>query len=43
MSVFICHHPGCPNEGIEYNFGDDHPATAECGGCKAILEPVKEN
>jgi hypothetical protein len=27
--------------GIEYNFVDGY-ASAECGGCKAVLEPIVE-
>lgn len=39
MSKFICKAPGCPNEGVIYDFGDDHPVKAECGGCHATLLP----
>ena len=42
MSIFICNLTGCPNEGVEYNFGEDGPEWAECGGCKARLEAVNE-
>ena len=37
MATFQCNASGCPNEGVIYDFGDDAPATAECGGCKAKL------
>jgi hypothetical protein len=35
--MFICNADGCPNMGVEYDFGDDAPAFAECGGCGARL------
>lgn len=41
MSVFICTKAECPNVGIVYDFGDEHPVKAECGGCKATLLPEK--
>lgn len=37
--MFICEKPECPNEGIVYDFGDDAPVRAECGGCKTVLLP----
>lgn len=39
MSIFICEAIECPNKGIIYDFGDDHPVRAECGGCHATLLP----
>jgi hypothetical protein len=42
MTIFICIKETCPNKGITYDFGDDHPVKAECGGCKATLLPEKE-
>lgn len=39
MSKFKCEETNCPNKGVEYTFEDDW-ATAECGGCKAILRPI---
>jgi hypothetical protein len=39
MSKFICTATDCPNEGIIYDFGDDNPVKAECGGCHATLLP----
>lgn len=42
MSRFICQIDGCPNKGIVYDFGDESPAWAECGGCKARLEAQSE-
>lgn len=42
MSIFICHNTNCANAGIVYDFGDDHPVKAECGGCHATLLPEKE-
>jgi hypothetical protein len=42
MSVFICIKDECPNKGIIYNFGDEQPARAECGGCHATLLPESE-
>jgi hypothetical protein len=43
MVKFICTATECPNAGIEYNFVDGY-TTAQCGGCKTILEAqlVKE-
>jgi len=38
MTTFICTETDCPNKDVEYNF-DGEIAIAECGGCKAILEP----
>ena len=37
--MFICEKAGCPNLGIVYDFGDDTPVRAECGGCKTVLLP----
>jgi hypothetical protein len=42
MSIFICNFAGCPNENIEYNFGEDSPEWAECGGCQARLESIND-
>jgi hypothetical protein len=42
MTIFICNFAGCPNEGVEYNFGEDTPVKAECGGCHATLLPIKD-
>jgi hypothetical protein len=42
MSIFICKKDGCPNEGVVYDFGDDHPVRCECGGCATILLPETE-
>lgn len=39
MAIFVCTKPGCPNEGITYDFGDDNPKRAECGGCHETLNP----
>lgn len=39
MSKFTCTAPECPNQGITYDFGDDHPVKSECGGCHATLLP----
>jgi len=39
MSIFICTKSDCVNKDIVYNFGDDAPAFAECGGCKTKLWP----
>lgn len=39
MTTFLCDEPSCPNADIEYNF-EDSLATAQCGGCGAILRPV---
>lgn len=38
MSVFICLNADCPNANVSYDFGDDGPTWAECGGCKARLD-----
>jgi ribosomal protein S27AE len=43
MSIFICDEDNCPNAGVIYNFGDDHPVRAECGGCQTTLLPEKED
>lgn len=44
MSIFICNADKCPNKGVVYDFGDDQPVKAECGGCHATLLPTaKEN
>lgn len=40
--MFICDNSECPNVGIVYNFGEDAPVRAECGGCKAVLLPQPE-
>jgi len=37
MSVFVCKQDTCPNKDVVYDFGDDNPPVAECGGCKAKL------
>jgi hypothetical protein len=37
MVTFTCNEKDCNNEGIDYNFFGE-PETAQCGGCKAILE-----
>lgn len=42
MSKFQCNIEECPNEGVEYDFGDDSPEFAECGGCHAILKPKEQ-
>jgi hypothetical protein len=42
MTIFICTKKGCPNEGVIYNFGDEQPARAECGGCHETLLPQEE-
>lgn len=42
MSKFVCNAAECPNLGFEYDFGDDSPEFAECGGCHATLLPVTE-
>jgi hypothetical protein len=39
MSVFICNTKDCPNANVIYDFGDEHPTTAICGGCHATLLP----
>ena len=39
MSIFICDEDFCPNAGVVYDFGDDSPESAECGGCKMVLFP----
>lgn len=39
MSVFICIKTDCPNKDVIYDFGDDNPLFAECGGCKTKLKP----
>jgi len=38
MVKFICNEQDCPNAGIEYFFVNGYD-TAECGGCKTMLEP----
>jgi len=42
MSIFVCNKADCPNFETVYDFGDDHPVKAECGGCHQTLLP-KEN
>lgn len=42
MAIFICKKDGCVNAGLIYDFGDQNPVKAECGGCKATLLPEKE-
>lgn len=37
MVTFKCIADDCVNKDIEYNF-IGNPETAECGGCKTILE-----
>jgi hypothetical protein len=39
MSVFICTVKDCPNKNVSYDFGDESPESAQCGGCKTILLP----
>lgn len=39
MSIFICKQEDCDNFDVVYNFGEDSPESAECGGCHAILKP----
>jgi hypothetical protein len=39
MSVFICDDETCTNVGLVYDFGDESPVYAMCGGCKERLEP----
>jgi hypothetical protein len=41
MITFICNELDCPNKDVEYN-SLGNPATAECGGCKAILAGTNE-
>lgn len=36
MITYTCNEKDCPNKDVEYNFLGNS-ATAECGGCKAIL------
>lgn len=43
MAIFICTKQGCANANIVYDFGDESPIKAECGGCKATLLPEQEN
>ena len=42
MSKFVCNAEECPNMGVIYDFGDDSPESAECGGCHATLKPEPE-
>jgi len=43
MSKFVCNAAECLNMAIIYDFGDDSPASAECGGCHETLLPIEEN
>jgi hypothetical protein len=38
MVTFTCTVKDCANENIDYNFLGN-PDVAECGSCKAVLEP----
>lgn len=38
MAIFICVETDCVNKDVVYDFGDDSPAYAMCGGCQARLE-----
>jgi hypothetical protein len=38
MITFKCTKKDCVNENLDYNFFGN-PETAECGGCKSILDP----
>lgn len=42
MSIFICTANECPNKDVIYDFGEDNPSWAECGGCKTRLEAQSE-
>jgi hypothetical protein len=39
MSIFVCTNESCPNKDVVYDFGDEHPRQALCGGCKTTLYP----
>jgi hypothetical protein len=41
MTIFICNAEGCANQGVIYDFGDEHPTEAMCGGCKVMLKAEK--
>jgi hypothetical protein len=43
MSKFVCFGDDCPNKDVVYDFGDDNPASCECGGCHVMLIPVEES
>jgi hypothetical protein len=40
--MFICNADDCPNKGVEYNWGEDAPAFAMCGGCGVKLVNASE-
>lgn len=42
MSKFLCDVDDCPNKDVIYDFGDDQPEMAECGGCHVMLSPIVE-
>lgn len=38
---FVCTVTDCPNEGVEYLWGDPTETTAQCGGCGIVLYAIE--